>query len=70
MMNKQQAITWFRDIQQGSGTYAERMEFLEQFGAGRIAEAVWHNGEFALGMEYGILLALARVFGLQKADLA
>lgn len=69
-MNKQQALAWFRRIQQGVGTYPERMKYLEQFGAGRIAEAVWHDGKFTLGLEYGILIALVRVFDLQKADLA
>lgn len=68
-MDKQQAITWFRRIQRGGGAYSERMKYLEQFGAGRTAKAVWHSGEFTLGLEYGILIALAAIFDLQKTDL-
>lgn len=68
-MGRQQAITWFKRIQRGGGTYSERMEYLEQFGAGEIAKALWHSGEFTLGLEYGILIALAAIFDLQKTDL-
>lgn len=68
-MGRQQAIAWFKRIQRGGGTYSERMGFLERFGAGEVAWALWHSGEFTLGMEYGILLALAAVFDLQKTDL-
>lgn len=69
-MSRQRAITWFKRIQRGGGTYSERMKFLKQFGAGEVARALWHSSEFTLGMEYGILLALAVVFDLQKADLS
>lgn len=68
-MSGQQAIAWFKRIQRGGGTYSERMKFLEQFGAGEVAKALWHSGEFTLGMEYGILLALAAVFDLRETDL-
>lgn len=68
-MSRQQAITWFKRIQRGGGTYSERMKFLEQFGAGEIAKVLWHSGEFTLGMEYGILVTLAVIFDLQKTDL-
>lgn len=68
-MSRQQAITWFKRIQRGGGTYSERMKYLEQFGAGEVAKALWHSGEFTLGMEYGILIALAAIFDLQEADL-
>lgn len=68
-MSRQQAITWFKRIQRGGGTYSERMKYLEQFGAGEVARALWHSGEFTLGLEYGILMALAAVFDLQETDL-
>lgn len=68
-MSRQQAIAWFKRIQRGGDTYPERMKYLERFGAGEIAKALWHSGEFTLGMGHGILLALAVVFDLRETDL-
>ncbi len=68
-MTKQQAIEWFRRIQNGTGTYPERTAFLETFGAGSIARDIGGDGEFTLGLEYGILIALAIIFDLQPGDL-
>ena len=63
-MTKEQAIKWFKQIQNGAGTYPERTAFLEEFGAGEIARAIWDSGEFTLGLEYGILIALSVVYSL------
>lgn len=52
-MGRQQTIAWFKRIQRGGGTYSERMGFLERFGAGEAAWALWHSGEFTLGWNTG-----------------
>lgn len=66
IMEKEEAIALYRQIQQGGGTHLERMEYLEKFGAGEIARKLWNSGEFTLGLEYGILIALAKVYGLSE----
>jgi|GEM_PF-2249013 len=68
MMKPEQAITWFEQIQSGIGTYPERTAFLEKFGAGSSAKAIWNEGEFTLGIEYGILIALAKAYDLPGRD--
>ena len=70
-MNKQFAIDLFKSIQNGRGTGDFRDEFIETFpnGRGNIAINEWHNGIFTLGVEYGILIALMKIFDLKREDI-
>lgn len=66
-MTKEEAIKWYKQIPE-YGTYEERSEYKEKFGAGTVAKRLWNQGEFTLGLEYGILIAIARIFDLTPDD--
>jgi len=68
-MTRKQAIEWYRAIQNDAGTFSVRKEYREKFGIGNIAEMLWNDGSFTYGMEYGILIAIAKIFDLTKSDL-
>lgn len=66
-MTKAEAIEWFKEITSGAGV--DRDEVLEVLQRGSTAIAVWNDGTFTLGIEYGVLIALIKVFNLTAADL-
>jgi len=68
-MTKQEAIKLFREIQNGRGTGDFRTKYLVAFGAGRVAEKIWNEPEFTLGVEYGILIALSKAFDIEPQGL-
>ena len=68
-MSKDEALAWYKSIQSGGGTHDERMKYLERFGVGEVAERLWDSGEFTYGIEYGILIAIAKIFELSDNDL-
>ncbi len=66
-MNRTEAIRWFNEI--GNGEGVDRDAALSVVRRGSIAERRWDEGEFVLGVEYGAMIALARVFGLTRAEI-
>ena len=62
-MNGTEALKWFEDIQNGNGV--DRMSFPDDF-KGEMAKDAWHNTEFAYGIEYGVLIALDRIYNITK----
>ena len=66
-MTKEEAIEWYKSIPKG--TYKERKEYLDKFGAGEIAKNMWNDNTFTYGIEYGILIAIAKIFDLELVDL-
>jgi hypothetical protein len=60
------ALAWFRAVV--DGTAPERNAYKEQFGAGNIAERLWHDPSFTLGVEYGIRMALAKAFDIKPDE--
>lgn len=67
-MPRDEALAWYRRVPEG--TAPARHAYREQFGAGRIAEMVWNDSSFTLGVEYGIRIALAKAFELTPEDLS
>lgn len=68
-MSREQAIAWYKEIQ--SGVFGpERWDYLEKFGVGEVAKMLWNNPDFAYGIEYGVLIAIAKIFDLSHDDLA
>ncbi len=65
-MTKTEAIALFKEIQNGRGTGDLREEFRREFRVGDVANKLWDDPEFTLGIEYGILIALQQVFDLDK----
>lgn len=62
VMTKYEAQKWAREkCERGTGVI--RQQFYDKFGAGKVAEALWNNPTFTLGIEYGLLIAVAFVFG-------
>lgn len=61
-LSREQALQWCRAIQRGEGL--DRTADLERVPRGELAESSWDDPRFTLGLEYGALLALVRVFGL------
>ena len=59
-------FAWFRQVPEG--TAPERQAYREQFGAGGVAEMIWHDPSFTLGGEYGIRIALAKVFAITPEE--
>ena len=68
-VNKEDAIKLFRAIQNGRGTGDFKETYAETLPRGCLAERVWHNSEFSYGIEYGILIALSKVFELTTGDI-
>ena len=62
MLNKEEVEEWAVEMCKG-GTYNERKEYLIKFGAGQIAKDMWHDPLFTYGIEYGILIAVKKIFG-------
>lgn len=67
-MTKEQAIEWYKQIQSGQGV--NRSKYLKEFDIGRVAERLWNDGIFTLGVEYGALIAIVTIFGLTEEDVS
>lgn len=65
-MTKDEAIRWYREIQSGAGV--DREAPLAVVRRGSIARQYWDDPTFSLGVEYGVLIALARAFEMTAAD--
>ncbi len=66
-MNKDQAIKWYREITSGAGV--DRFAPLVVIDRGDVALGLWNDGAFTLGIEYGVLIALVKAFGITREDL-
>lgn len=66
-MTRQEAIQWCKDIQSGKGI--DKDEMLKIKNPGMIAAWCWNDNAFTLGMEYGVLFVLIKIFDLTKEDL-
>ena len=65
-MGRQQAIKWMKDIQSGSGV--DRRSFPDSM-KGSIVKEKWHDSIFIIGIEYGVLIAIMKIFNLKEEDL-
>jgi len=61
MLTKEEAKKWAQSMCK-DGTGKVRKAYLEQFGVGRIAKEFWNDEKFCLGLEYGILIAVAKIY--------
>ena len=66
-MTKKEAIEWYKKITGGAGV--DRYAALDVIKRGAIAEKLWDDPAFTLGMEYGVLIALVKTFDLTEKDL-
>ena len=72
MMTKEDADKWARELKEDAdkwarelcenGTYPLRMAYKENFGIGEAVEGVYHDPLFTLGVEYGLLIAIAKIY--------
>jgi len=67
MLTKKDANAWGSDICI-NGTYPIRMAYLDKYEVGRIAKDCWNNEMFTYGIEYGILIALAKLYDNLECD--
>lgn len=65
-MTRAEAIKWFKDIQSGQGV--DRSDFPDDM-KGNVAKQVWDDSDFTYGIEYGVLIALRKMFGITTDDL-
>jgi hypothetical protein len=64
MMTKEEAWKWADEITIGGyGSGDARAEYRQNYPIGKMAEGVWDDGLFTYGIEYGILIAVAKIFG-------
>lgn len=61
-MTRQEAARWWLEIRDGQGV--DRAKFRDAIARGSVAEHLWNDGAFTLGVEYGVLMGLAEAFGL------
>ena len=64
--NKQAAIRFIKAIQNGE---LDRYENLDNFPRSNMAIEYWDNHMFSYGMEYGAIMALMKVYNIQKDEL-
>ena len=67
LMTKEQAIEWYKHA--NNGTHYEAGKYLAEFGVGKTAKDNWDDPTFVLGLEYGVRIALAHIFGLTPQDI-
>ena len=67
-MTREEAIAWYRAIPE-HGPYGPRAAYLKEFRIGSVADKIWDSGEFTLGMEYGMMIAIVRIFDLTPRDI-
>ena len=61
-MTKEEADAWAKGLCE-NGTYPARQSYKERHKIGSIAWTVWDNNEFVYGIEYGILIAIDKIYG-------
>jgi hypothetical protein len=61
-MNQEESKEWAEYVAE-AGTYYDRQEYINKFGVGVIARQLWNDPIFTLGIEYGIKIAVAKIFG-------
>lgn len=66
MKTKEQALKWFKKIQNGSGI--DRSKFPDIL-KGSIAKDKWNDFLFTYGVEYGVLISLIEMFDISLNDL-
>jgi hypothetical protein len=71
VMTKADGVAWVRSIQNGRGITSDMIDYLDEFGAGAIPVELWkkQDSAFMLGIEYGVLMAIAKLFDLTEEDL-
>lgn len=62
-MTRVEAIQWFKEIQNGEGV--DITDFPDRL-KGSMAKQFWHDSMFSYGLEYGVLLALIKIFDLSE----
>lgn len=66
-MTKKEAIEWFKEITGGAGV--DRYAALDVIRRGSVAEKLWDDPSFTLGVEYGVCIALVKAFNISNEDL-
>ena len=65
-MTKEEALAWIKTVP--DGTLPERTEYRKKFMVGRLAVRYWDDTMFTYGVEYGILIALTKMFNLTPEE--
>ena len=65
-VTKEDAIKFYHEVQLGNGP--SRQEYIDRFPVGGMAREYWQDSMFAYGNEYGMLIAIAYLFGLEPED--
>jgi hypothetical protein len=47
----------------------DRYKHLDVIQRGGVAESLWDDGAFTLGIEYGVLMALVELFEIRREDI-
>lgn len=67
-MTRDEAIALYLRIpEDGSGE--ARRQYRQRFAIGRVADSLWDDPAFTLGVEYGMLIALQCAFDLSPGDI-
>lgn len=66
-MTRAEAIAWYKEITTGAGL--DPSDTLHAIRRGRIDPNLWNDGMFTLGLQYGTMMALIKVFDLTREDL-
>lgn len=61
-MTRQEAARWWLEIREGQGV--DRGKYRDAIALGGVVKFCGNDGRFTLGVEYGVLMALAEAFGL------
>ena len=67
MMTRQQALRLYKKVPDGS--YPYRSWYAKKFPVGTAAKAYWNDEMFTYGIEYGMLIALAKAFDIMPEEL-
>ena len=67
-MTKKEAIKKYKEITSGAGV--DRDKPLDVIKRGNVAEMLWNESAFTLGIEYGFLIALVEIFNISENDLS
>ncbi len=65
IMTKEDSLVWSTEMCE-SGTYEAQKEYKNKHDIGGIAERVWNDPLFTYGIEYGILIAVDKIFNLES----
>jgi len=62
MMTEEEADRWLQNIIENGTGYA-RKHYQDFNEIGEVAERLWNDPTFTLGLEYGILIAIDQIYG-------